>query len=102
MHSIVWFWAAGIHDPVWVQAVAASALVVLTLVTLLVLSIYAWDTHTLARTSVEQISILRQSVAVAKHAADAAEIQARAAMGVAVPTLVLAGFGVAASAPPNT
>jgi len=39
---------------------AAIALVVLTLVTLIVLSIYAWDTHTLARTSVEQINLTKQ------------------------------------------
>ena len=99
MHSIVWFWTTGIHDPAWVQAFAAIALVLLTIVTLLVLAFYAWDTHTLARTSVhqaghmsEQTEILRQSVAIAKTAADAAEMSAKAAMGVAVPTLMLDEF----------
>ncbi|MGB0081446.1 MAG: hypothetical protein WBP90_07965 [Terracidiphilus sp.] len=51
MHAIVWFFTTGIHDAAWVQAVAAMILVVLTFVTLLVLSKYAWDTHTLAQTS---------------------------------------------------
>jgi hypothetical protein len=60
MHSIWWFWTTGLHNPAWVQAVAAAALVVLTFVTLIVLSIYAWDTHTLAKTSVEQINLVKQ------------------------------------------
>lgn len=60
MHSIVWFWTTGIHDPAWVQAVAAIALVALTIVTLIVLAFYAWDTHTLAGTSVEQINRTKQ------------------------------------------
>jgi hypothetical protein len=51
MHSIQWFWTTGIYDAAWVQAVAAMVLVVLTFVTLIVLSIYAKDTHTLAQTS---------------------------------------------------
>ena len=45
MHSLVWFWTTGIHDPAWVQAVVSIALVVLTLVTLIVLARYAWDSH---------------------------------------------------------
>src|SRR5580658_3419063 len=53
-HAIQWFFSSGIHDPAWVQAVAAIALVVLTIVTLIVLAFYAWDTHTLAKTSVHQ------------------------------------------------
>ncbi len=60
MHSIVWFWTTGIHDPAWVQAFAAIALVGLTLVTLVVLYFYARDTHTLARASVEQINLVKQ------------------------------------------
>ncbi|MGA2086583.1 MAG: hypothetical protein ABSG60_13815 [Terracidiphilus sp.] len=59
MHSIMWFWTAGIHDPAWVQAIAAVAVVVLTLVMVIVLFIYAYDTHTLARTSVEQIGLAK-------------------------------------------
>lgn len=60
MHSIVWFWTIGIHDPVWVQAIAACVLVALTFVTLAVLAVYAWDTHTLARVSVEQIDLVKK------------------------------------------
>jgi hypothetical protein len=60
MHSICWFWTTGIHNPEWVQAVAAVAVVVLTFVTLVVLCIYAYDTHTLARASVEQIDLVKQ------------------------------------------
>jgi hypothetical protein len=59
MHSLIWFWTVGIHDAAWVQAFASVALVVLTLVTLVVLSIYAWDTHTLAKMSVEQIVLTK-------------------------------------------
>jgi hypothetical protein len=51
MHSIVWFWTIGIHDPAWVQAVASIALVVLSFVTLVVLAMYAWDTDALANSS---------------------------------------------------
>lgn len=51
MHSIYWFLTTGIHDPAWVQAIAAVAVVVLSFVTLAVLAVYAWDTHTLAETS---------------------------------------------------
>jgi hypothetical protein len=60
MLSLIWFWTTGIQDPVWVQAVAAVALVVLTIVTLIILARYAWDTRTLARTSVEQINLTKQ------------------------------------------
>jgi hypothetical protein len=60
MDSVVWFLKTGIHDPAWVQAVASSALLILTLVTLAVLAFYAWDTHTLAKTSVDQISLIKQ------------------------------------------
>lgn len=51
MHSLIWFWTTGIHDPAWVQAIAAAAVVVLSFVTLAVLVVYAYDTHTLAKTS---------------------------------------------------
>jgi hypothetical protein len=101
MHSIVWFWTTGIHDPAWVQAFAAIAVVVFTFVTLIVLFIYAYDTHTLARTSVnqarhmsEQTEILRQSVSVAKMSADAARVSADIAAGVSIPTLKVHEFGV--------
>lgn len=60
MHAIQWFWTSGIHDPAWVQAVAATTLVVLTLVTLTVLGFYAWDTHTLAKMSVEQMKLAKK------------------------------------------
>src|SRR5579859_1390573 len=59
MRSIVWFWTTGIHDPAWVQAFAAIALVALTLVTLVVLYFYARDTHTLAKTSADQLQMLK-------------------------------------------
>jgi hypothetical protein len=59
MHSIMWFWTTGIHDPAWVQAIAAVAVVVFTLATVIVLFIYAYDTHTLAKTSVEQIGLAK-------------------------------------------
>src|SRR5665213_396542 len=68
MHSFVWFWTVGIHDPAWVQAFAAIALVVLTIVTLLVLAFYAWDTHTLARTSVHQAGHMRDALALQERA----------------------------------
>jgi hypothetical protein len=54
LHSIVWFWTTGIHDAAWVQAISSTVLVLLSLVTLCVLAVYAWDTHTLAKSSVEQ------------------------------------------------
>jgi hypothetical protein len=73
MHSIVWFWTTGIHDPAWVQAFAAIVLVALTLVTLIYLRSYVKDTHTLARTSLEQIILAREErsfeVARKSHAA---------------------------------
>jgi hypothetical protein len=101
MHSFVWFWTIGIHDPAWVQAGAAIALVLLTLVTLAILVRYAWDTRTLARTSVEQAryiteqtEILRQSVAVAQISARAAKTSADIAAGVSIPTLKVHEFGV--------
>lgn len=60
MDSIAWFWFVGRHDPTWVQAVSSVALVVLTTITLIVLGLYARDTHTLAKTSAEQIAIARK------------------------------------------
>jgi hypothetical protein len=50
----------GIHNPAWVQAVAAVVLVALTFVTLIYLRNYVRDTHTLAKTSVEQISLVKK------------------------------------------
>lgn len=60
MHSIIWFFTTGIHDPAWVQAIAAVVLVVFTFVTLVYLRIYVRDTRTLAKTSVEQMSIVKK------------------------------------------
>lgn len=68
MHSIAWFWTAGIHDPAWVQAIAAVVLVVLTIVTLIVLGFYAWDTHTLAKTSVNQAGHMRDALSLQERA----------------------------------
>jgi hypothetical protein len=59
-HAIQWFYSTGIHDPAWVQAIAAVAVVALTFLTLIVIFIYAYDTHTLAKTSVQQISLAEQ------------------------------------------
>jgi hypothetical protein len=59
MHALIWFWTTGIHDPAWVQAVAAIAMVLFTAVTLVVLVGYARDTRTLARVSVEQIRLMK-------------------------------------------
>jgi hypothetical protein len=64
MRSIEWFWTTGIHDPAWVQAVTSVALLGVTLVTLIVLFFYAWDTHTLAKTSVEQIDLIKKERSV--------------------------------------
>jgi hypothetical protein len=94
MHSIIWFWTTGIHDPAWVQAFAAIALVLLTFVTLIVLVRYAWDTRILARTSVEQIELLRKSIAVAEISADAAKTSADIAASLSIPTLKVHEFGV--------
>lgn len=43
----------------------------------------------------EQTKLLVDSVAAAQEAAEASNIQARAAMGTAIPTLILTGFGFA-------
>ena len=50
-----WLIAYRIHDPAWVQAYSSAALVVLSIITLTVLFLYAWDTHKLANASVEQV-----------------------------------------------
>jgi hypothetical protein len=81
MHSIVWFWTTGIHDPTWVQAVASVVLVVLTILTLAVLAVYTRDTHTLAKVSVKQIALAleERSVSLARqnHAAFDSVMKAR-------------------------
>ncbi len=59
-HSIEWFWTTGIHQADWVQAITNIALLCLTLVTLFVLAVYAFDTHTLAKMSVEQITMMKR------------------------------------------
>jgi hypothetical protein len=53
--SVQWFFKIGIHDAAWVQAVTSLLLVGLTFVTLLVLFLYAQDTHKLANASIEQV-----------------------------------------------
>lgn len=52
-HDLVWFFTTGRFDPAWVQ-------VVITTITLAVLIWYACDTHTLAKTSVEQIKFAKR------------------------------------------
>jgi hypothetical protein len=71
MHSIVWLWATGIHDPAWLQAIAAVALLVLTLPTLIALAIYKYFTYRQARAS-------QLSAEAAKTASDAAKSNAEA------------------------
>jgi hypothetical protein len=68
MHSLVWFWTIGIHDPAWVQAVAAIVLVLLTFVTLIYLRCYVRDTHTLAKTSVKQAKHMGEALALQEKA----------------------------------
>jgi hypothetical protein len=60
MHSLVWFWTVGLHDPSWVQAFAAIALVFLTAATLVILYFYARDTRTIAKTGIDQIRIAEE------------------------------------------
>ena len=43
-------------DPSWIQAGTSIVLCILTVMTLIVLCIYAWDTHKIAKTSVEQLN----------------------------------------------
>jgi hypothetical protein len=43
-------------DPAWIQAGTSIALCILTVLTLIVLCIYARDTHKIAKTSVEQLN----------------------------------------------
>jgi hypothetical protein len=50
-----WIIGNGMQDPAWVQAYSSAALVILSFVTLAVLCLYAWDTHKLAKASVEQV-----------------------------------------------
>jgi hypothetical protein len=56
-HAIQWFFSTGIHDPAWVQAIAAVAVVVFTFVTFIVLFIYAYDIL---------VAILRYAILVLK------------------------------------
>lgn len=69
-HDVRWFLTSGRFDPAWVQAVASVALVILGLVTLIVLCVYAWRVHSLAKSS-------RLSAEAAKSSAEAglAQIQ---------------------------
>jgi hypothetical protein len=60
MHDIFWFFTTGRFDPTWVQAVVTAAVLIVTTVTLGVLIWYACDTHTLATTSIAQISFVRE------------------------------------------
>ena len=50
-----WIIGNGMHDPAGIQAYSSAALVILSFVTLAVLCLYAWDTHKLAKASVEQV-----------------------------------------------
>ena len=50
-----WIIGSGIHDPAWVQSYWTAVLVALSVLTLLVLCRYAWDTYKLANASVEQV-----------------------------------------------
>lgn len=60
MHTLVWYFTLGKHDPAWVQAAASVAVVALSVITLAVLFVYAWDTHTLAKTSAEQMQLMKK------------------------------------------
>jgi hypothetical protein len=97
MHSLEWFWNTGIHDPAWVQAIAAVALLVLTIVTLIILFIYTWDTHTLAKVSVQQIALAKHewSVGMARqnHIAFDCLMKARENIENLAQSLVDGGFG---------
>jgi len=64
----MWFWTTGIHDPAWVQAIAAVVVVAFTFVTLIVLFVYAYDTHTLAKTSVDQAEHMRDALSLQERA----------------------------------
>jgi hypothetical protein len=70
LHDITWFLSAGRFDPAWVQAVALSVLVVLSLAMLIVLCIYARAAHSLARSSA-----LSADAAIASSNAALAQIQ---------------------------
>jgi hypothetical protein len=50
-----WLLAHRLHDPAWVQAYWTAAVFIVSLVTLFVLAVYAWDTHEMAKASVQQI-----------------------------------------------
>jgi hypothetical protein len=41
-------------EAAWIEAIATALLALFTLITLIVLCVYAWDTKTIARASVEQ------------------------------------------------
>ena len=55
LNSVHWFFKSGIYDAAWMQAVTSLMLVFLTIATLLVLFVYARDTHKLANASIEQV-----------------------------------------------
>lgn len=50
-----WLIAHRLHDPAWVQAYWTAAVFVVSVVTLFVLGLYAWDTHKMAKASVRQV-----------------------------------------------
>jgi hypothetical protein len=59
VQSIKWFWTIGIHDPLWVQAVATVALIVVALLALIILCRFAWDARKLANVSSEHIAFVK-------------------------------------------
>ena len=54
-HLPFWIFSNGLRDPVWVQAFSSVLLACLTAATLVVLCVYARDTHQLAKSSMEQV-----------------------------------------------
>jgi len=52
MHSMVWLWTTGRHHTAWLQGAGSIFLVVITFI--------AYDTHTLAKTSLEQIKLAKK------------------------------------------
>ena len=97
MHSIMWFWTTGIHDPAWVQAIAAVAVVVFTLVTVIVLFIYAYDTHTLAKTIVEQIGLAKldreELKTIKRHVANDRFLKVQADLTLLMQSIIDGTFG---------
>jgi hypothetical protein len=71
LHSLLCLLVNIFLDPKWIEADSEAALVCLSLVTLIILCVYAWDTHSLAKSS-------KLSAEAAVKSADAALAQVRA------------------------